>query len=579
MATSTNSHGPGHERVRDGHGGIAAFPQNEDRDGKNRFYIAFYDLLCITEKGLLEPCWTSSWQDLEQLEEIRQAQEGGRMKATKTWVLIVLLLISAINVHAWPWPDTGQTKCYSDTADIATVEIACPAPGQPFYGQDAQYSGPPRSYAKLGPNGVALLDSATQENGWVMTRDNVTGLVWEMKTDDGGIHDKDNTYTWCDKDPATNGGNQGTCGGVTPTDTEAFIKALNGAHFGGFSDWRMPTVKELSSLVNSSIPWPGPAIDSAWFPNTRPSLYWSSTAHVGYYSSEPNVDYRDYAWPVIFEYGHIFGIETTTPERTARGKKSSSYYVRAVRAGQSEASDHLVDNGDGTVTDTDTGLMWQKATAGTYTWKQALAYAEGLLLAGHTDWRLPNRNELQSLVDYSQWYPAIDPLLVPYMVWSVYYYWTSTTYADLPTYGAWVVGFDDGDVDVDHKPVIYYVRAVRAGLSGIFGHLIISAPAQGDKWNIGEQRTITWDTAGIAGDVKISLSRQGGKTGTFETIIASTENDGAYNWTVTGPNSVNCVLKIEPVSDLSKGTSQGLFSITGTYRKVGLPWLLLLLGN
>ncbi|MHB8092902.1 MAG: hypothetical protein ACYDH8_15085 [Syntrophales bacterium] len=51
------------------------------------------------------------------------------MKATKTWVFIALLLISAVNVHAWPIPDTGQTKCYNNT-----VEISCPKPGEDFYG-------------------------------------------------------------------------------------------------------------------------------------------------------------------------------------------------------------------------------------------------------------------------------------------------------------------------------------------------------------------------------------------------------------------------------------------------------------
>jgi len=504
------------------------------------------------------------------------------MKEVKNWVLIVFLLISAINVHAWPWPDTGQTKCYNDT-----VEIACPAPGQPFYGQDAQYSGPPRSYTKLGLNGVTLPDSATEGGGWIMTRDNVTGMIWEMKTDHGGIHDKDNTYTWCDTNAATNGGNQGTCGtgtGNAATDTEAFIKALNEANYGGFSDWRMPTVKELSSLINSTYHWPEPTIDTAWFPNTMLwTPYWSSTPTAGYAFG---VDHRDYAWYVRFDFGLILGIETA-PDKIDRGKKSKPYHARAVRAGQPEASDHWVDNGDGTVTDTNTGLMWQRDTApGAYKWQGALAYAEALLLAGYDDWRLPNRNELQSFMDYTKVYPSVDPLLVPYTVWAAYwYYWTSTTFdwftPEKTPENAWVVGFDDGDVDTDDKnaPVTdYYVRAVRGGQSRIFGHLIISTPAQADRWNIGEQKTIAWDTAGISGNVRISLSRQGGKAGTFKTIIESTENDGTYNWKVTGPATVNGVLKIEPLNDPSKGTSQGLFSISGS-SKAGIPWLMLLLGN
>ena len=115
--------------------------------------------------------------------------------------------------------------------------------------------------------------------------------------------------------------------------------------------------------------------------------------------------------------------------------------------------------------------------------------------------------------------------------------------------------------NTNYSPNAYYVRAVRAGQPRLLDHLIISSPVQGSIWNAGDTLPITWDTSGMSGTAAISISRQGGKTGTFETIIASTENDGAYNWTVTGPGSVNCVLKIEPAVDPTKGTTQGLFSI------------------
>jgi hypothetical protein len=81
-----------------------------------------------------------------------------------------------------------------------------------------------------------------------MIRNNVTGLIWENKTNDGTIHDNGNTYTWCDTNPDSNGGDAGTCG--TGTNTEDFIKALNDAVIGGFSDWRLPTMEELRSILN-----------------------------------------------------------------------------------------------------------------------------------------------------------------------------------------------------------------------------------------------------------------------------------------------------------------------------------------
>jgi len=94
-----------------------------------------------------------------------------------------------------------------------------------------------------------------------------------------------------------------------------------------------------------------------------------------------------------------------------------------------------VNNGNGTVTDTSTGLMWEVKTDdgssrdkdNTYTWREALSYCETLDLGGHTDWRLPTIKELRSLVDYTQYNPAIDRNFFPNTVSSNY--WSATTYA------------------------------------------------------------------------------------------------------------------------------------------------------
>ncbi len=141
--------------------------------------------------------------------------------------VFVILMFSPYLVIANSLPDTGQTKCYDDTQ-----EISCPQPGGPFYGQDAQYVTNPQSYTKLDANGNDLPDGTPWP--WVMVRDNVTGLIWEVKTDDDSIHDKDNTYTW--------------------ERAMDFGTTLNAVQFGGCSDWRLPTAKELASIVDSSVP-------------------------------------------------------------------------------------------------------------------------------------------------------------------------------------------------------------------------------------------------------------------------------------------------------------------------------------
>jgi hypothetical protein len=450
------------------------------------------------------------------------------------WLIVATLLMSCFGAKtalAWPVPDTGQTICYDADGNVLDP---CPTPEEDYYGQDASYTINPMSYTKLDANGTVLSGGA---GTWAMVRDNVTGLIWEVKTDDGSIHDKDNTYTWYDSNPLTNGGYAGTPG--AGTDTEDFIKAMNASNYGGYHDWRMPTIKELASIVDYSIPFPGPCINAAYFPNTQASYYWSSTT---------DANYTDGAWGMSF-YGGYDG----------SCYKSDYNYVRAVRGGQAGSLGLLVINGDRTVTDASTGLMWQQDMPdNTMTWENALSTCETSNLADYTDWRLPTFRELRSLVDYSRFDPAINTTYFPDTAALIY--WSSTTHAEYTDY-AWYMDFYDGYDNYDSKSSDYYVRAVRGGQAGSLGNLVISSPKQASEWAIGALMPIRWNTADLGTNVKISLSRQGGKIGTFETIMASTPNDGQHDWTVAGFGSVNCVIKIEQADNAANWATEGLFVI------------------
>lgn len=285
------------------------------------------------------------------------------------------------DIAAGPVPDTGQTASYTAT-----------------FGEDSDYTINPPSYTKLGENGEELPYTATQADGWIMTRDNVTGLIWEIKTNDDSIHDKDNAYTWCDTDPETNGGDPGTC--EDGTDTEDFIEALNDENFGGFSDWRMPTRRELVTILNYDTH--RPTIDEDFFPYVTNTFYWSSNTKVGYTS---------HAWGV-----HFFNANSYY------SFKPYYHYVHAVRGGNIQSN--FVNNGDGTITDTATGLMWQQEDDNvTRTWENALVYCENLTLAGYNDWRLPTIKELYSIVNLTA-APVIDPIFSG-PIYS--HYWSSTT--------------------------------------------------------------------------------------------------------------------------------------------------------
>ena len=468
-----------------------------------------------------------------------------------TAVFLFLIVWTPITLlWAAPVPDTGQCKCYNYSG-----EIPCPSPGQDFYGQDANYTINPPSYTKLDNNCNALKDSATS---WAMVRDNVTGLIWEVNTSKYGVK----KYTWYDSNPMTNRGGAGAKGDVTGT--ENYIKELNVASYGRYCDWRLPTITELAYIVDRN---PGTTIYSTFFPNTGASWYWSSTT---------NAYDTDTAYLMNFYYGYD----------NARYKNYYAY-VRAVRGGQSGTFENSVIgsfdivkndtiqntmpagrftvNGDGTVTDSSTGLMWQQRTPDNImNWKGALDYCNSSSISLHRDWRLPNTNELRSLIDHKRYNPAIDILYFPNTAASDY--WSSTTTARGTN--AWTVDFycgfgmdsdKGGNVSNNGKSDSFYVRAVRGGQNWLLGHLFISTPAQAAFLAVGANMEILWQPQKITDNVAITLSRDGGKT--WETIIASTPNDGSHPWIVSSPQSVNCMLKIEPVNDRTKGTVQGLFTV------------------
>jgi hypothetical protein len=452
--------------------------------------------------------------------------------------IIGLLAIPSV-LLAWPIPDTGQTDCYEGLNSNFDCE---------GIGEDGDYTINPPSYTKLDANGVDLDDDA---ESWLMVRDNVTGLIWEVKQNQEGVadytnpQDADNIYKWYCPECPDNGGESGELGdGVNDFDTQRhFIDELNkGGGFGGFTDWRLPTREELRSIVDYSMPSTFSTISNIFFPHSLESRYWSSSSDASY----------TLAWSVNFEYRG----------RDLSADKSLGRYVRAVRGGSASSLGHLVINGNDTVTDAKTGLMWRRTTDELMPWYNALSHCEALATGGYDDWRLPTVKELTSIAPLDKHGPAIDTEYFPDTFSSNY--WSSTTSVQR-TNQAWGVDFEDGDRhtvwDLKYKHHDRYVRAVRGGQNQIPGNLVISTPRQASFWNINSTLPITWDTAGIPGNVKISISYEGGKPGTFKTIAESTPNDGVYDWNIPATPSHNSMLKIEPLSDPSKGTVQGLFTI------------------
>jgi len=309
---------------------------------------------------------------------------------------------------------TGQTKCYDNRS-----EVAPPKPGQPFYGQDAQHPGRAAAY-KPSADGLTVFDQNT-------------GLTWQRCPDTDG----DGAPTHKDK--------------LTLTQAQSLPAKLNAAKFGGFNDWRLPTIKELYSLIlfsgadvrleETDISRLTPFIDSKTFKfaygdtSAGERIIDSQWATSSVYVANPKQMFG-----VNFADGRIKGYGTSMP-----GRPEKKFFVLCVRGNPAYGKNDFRVNGDGTVTDRATGLMWSKRDSGKgMNWEAALAWVQARNVErhlGHSDWRLPNAKELQSIVDYARSpdttkSAAIDPVFdctsikneIGQADWP--FYWTGTTHAN-----------------------------------------------------------------------------------------------------------------------------------------------------
>jgi hypothetical protein len=352
--------------------------------------------------------------------------------------------------------------------------------------------------------------------------DTCTGLQWEKKDEAGGSHDVSNTYSWagrcrlnssvrCQPDAAaaatcaaqTNGAlgcgvcgaGEGMCnpapfGGITTI--WDWVTQLNEQGFAGHSDWRLATVNrdgDLAGLETIMPGWPtpscpglpSPCIDPIFGP-TNASSYWSATTYQPVPDSARGV--------------HFFGAGTQFI-----GGKFDAAHVRAVRG----TAIRFVDNGDGTITDLHTSLMWEKKSRdGTihdvgneHTWSSILAgpadgtaytvFLAGLNagagFAGYNDWRLPevDRNgeamELDSLLDPDEAAPRIsaefktpctpDCTVIECSCTAAVYYLSATAPGEDSPFAAFGVNFGVINVFPDvaevRKDLDGFVRAVRGG--------------------------------------------------------------------------------------------------------------------
>ncbi|HMV41095.1 MAG TPA: DUF1566 domain-containing protein [Leptospiraceae bacterium] len=317
---------------------------------------------------------------------------------------------------------TGQTLCW-DAVGNPTTCTGTKHDGDLQNGITRSYTGPTQN--------------STYTSDYTST-DNVTGLVWKTCSQGlSGATCASGTIApmnWQDAQTGSNG-----C---------SSLNALNsGNGYAGKKDWRLPTRQEVETLTDRGRN--NPAIDPTPFPATSGS-YWTSTA---YGLNTAN------AWTVQYNAGSMNNVVKT----------DNTVNVRCVSGLSRGYIGSFTDNGNGTIKDNVTGLIWQKCsmgqnndatcsgTATSRSWANALADCNGLSLASRT-WRLPNVNEINSIVDTTKTSnPTIDATFFP-STSSIY--WSSSTVA-IALSSAWILPFGSGgNVTDQNKNNTYNVRCV-----------------------------------------------------------------------------------------------------------------------
>jgi hypothetical protein len=318
----------------------------------------------------------------------------------------------------YPIVDTGQEKFYDNYS-----EINAPSAGEDFYGQDAQFNGNRPSYT---------------DNGDGTITDNVTGLMWSQTTDlngDGKINvdDKLNYY-------------------------DALV-AADTLTLAGYDDWRIPSTKELYSLIMFY------GLDPSGYEgtNTDNLMPFINTDYFDFAYGDTDVGERiidaQFAASTVYE-GTVMGDQTAVfgvnfadgrikgypIDPTPMEPDGKGFYILFVRGNSEYGVNDFSDNGDGTITDNATRLMWAQDDNGeAILWQDALTWVQeknNENYLGYNDWRLPSVKELQSIVDYSRSpsttnSAAIDTLFNCSTITdeggntNYPFYWSSTTHANM----------------------------------------------------------------------------------------------------------------------------------------------------
>lgn len=318
---------------------------------------------------------------------------------------------------------TGQRTCGNGSDKI----IECPREGDDFYGQDAQYvvrkSCVPQSFTKIEK-------AADDETPYMQTKDNVTGLTWLFTGKEGAFDDE--MPAWCDE-----------------------------LSYDGHDDWRLPTPQEFLTIADHDLRYSGYAVREAYFPE----LDGSGEGHTGFWTSVK---------------GYYYSIEGSVKRSESLNVTKGYMCVRGEEYGKVNAENYIsleLDDGEWVDFDQATRLMWgpDNGNVTVRNLKDALNLCENLDYAGYYDWRVPNKNELATLLDYPApdnsdlFSSMLNMMSAVYMTSTSSYKYIGENSADIQP---WVIDMRDGTVKIAEEnsdtgsDFGFAVRCVRSKLKG-----------------------------------------------------------------------------------------------------------------
>jgi hypothetical protein len=467
----------------------------------------------------------------------------------------------AANARA-PVAQTGQTKCYN----TAGTEIACAGTGQ---------DGDVR-------NGVPWPNPRFTDNENGEVADNLTGLIWTKDANLMVTRDPSLGYPLSD-------------GRVDTQRARDFIITLDVENYLGHNDWRLPNRNELQSLVDLQNIYPA-LPTSHPFINVPPSysFYWSSSTWANNHDAVGHVFMDDGGF--IFSnngFGHVWAVRTgqassfsNTPlPKTGQTTSYATGDDGDLQTGIAWPIPRFSDNGDQTILDNLTGLVWSKDanTPGpeacgpgtSKSWQDALDYVKCInnnMYLGYNDWVLPNKKELSSLINIQE---------LSLLTWLTNQgftnvqgtYWSSSTRANSTT-SVWQLSTETNDGDSSYylpKEASYgpFVWPVRAGQHWSFDTWRIKAVPQFGTVPTGTIRQEIISILSRSPNSISSITINGSNAAEFTITLGGSNSCSSISPALATGASCTLILEFKPTSSGAKNASLDI-TTNGTTNSIPL---------